>query len=79
MDEARESRRETARELSRWRVDGRPDRGWTEKRIEHERSRESGRVTTLEVDEAESHMASDGLDTLTQDKNTCALYIRIIL
>ncbi|TGZ47310.1 Uncharacterized protein DBV15_04182 [Temnothorax longispinosus] len=53
VDEARRrGRRNNERECSRRRVSAGPDRGWTEKRLEHERSRESGRVTTLGVDEA---------------------------
>lgn len=53
VDEARRRRkRNSKRESSRQKVSAGPDRGWTEKRLEHEWSRESGRVTTLGVDEA---------------------------
>lgn len=53
VDEARRRRkRNSERESSRRRVSAGPDRGWTEKQLEYERSRESGRVTTLGVDEA---------------------------
>lgn len=52
VDEARRrGRRNSERESSRRRVSVGPDREWTEKRLEHERNRESGRVTTLGMDE----------------------------
>lgn len=61
---------------------GEPDRGWTEKRIEHERSRESGRVTALEVDEAVTYGQRWARYSRVRQKHLCsmlALYYIIII